>query len=313
MLFAELNREYSNLINYILVAKQNALHPSILTPANVISELSKTKRYLPPNTNYPVSLTVSNAYELMNLTSLSVYYMDSKVVFIVNIPINKNTEHVLYHLLPLPIHTRNNTFVFIKPDFDYLALSYNKLSYSPLTSIDCNTVSNITYIICPRERHIYNSYNHKICESELLLNNIELPKSCDIRMGLIENEVWYQLSEKNKWLYVVPYLTHVTIDCKKKGVFDLQINGTGFISLKSTCKAYTKSVTLNPTSDYSSSVESFITSMDIKLQNGNIDEMGIPSFDFTPLHSPISNLDELKTASFKLGQISSLVDEAVKT
>lgn len=50
VLFIELNKEYYNLIHSIIFAKQNILHPSILTPQLIITELVKTKRHLPQNT-----------------------------------------------------------------------------------------------------------------------------------------------------------------------------------------------------------------------------------------------------------------------
>lgn len=308
LLFTELNREYSNLIQSILFAKQNTLHPSILTPTKIMTELSKTKMFLPPNTNYPLPLSVLNAYELMDLLTLSVYYTESKLIFVIEVPITENDRYTLYHLLPVPTNTVNSTYVFIKPSYDYLALSLNKLLYTPLTTINCKTISNDTYI-CHRTKPLYNSYSHKICESELLINYGSIPKSCDVRLSIVDNEIWYKLRERNKWLYVAPRLTHVTIDCRDNGIFDLQIKGTGFLSLKTICKAYTQSVTLISTTEYSTSIQSFMPNFDITFENGNPNEPKIATFDFTPLHTPISNLDELKTASFKLDQLSSMIDQ----
>lgn len=309
LLFTELNREYSNLIHSILFARQNILHPSILTPQRIITELVKTRRYLPQNTNYPLHLSVLNAHELMNLLSMSVYYMDSKLIFVINVPITENNQFTLYHLIPIPTKTTNNTYIFIKPTFDHVAISFNKMHYSQVTLTSCKILSSNTYI-CYRDRPMYNSYMHKICETELIFNHVEMPKSCDIRIGIIENELWYQLTEKNKWLFVAPQITHVTLDCRKKGIFDIQIVNTGFLSIAPQCKAYTKSVTLLPTTEYSSTVDHFIPSFDITLDDNKPDEPRIPKLDFIPLHTPISNLDDLKTASFKLDQISDMVDQS---
>lgn len=52
LIFTELNREYSIAINSVLLAKQNLLHPSILNPHRIITELSKTKKYLGPTLKY---------------------------------------------------------------------------------------------------------------------------------------------------------------------------------------------------------------------------------------------------------------------
>lgn len=100
-IFTELNKEYSDLINSILFAKQNVLHPSILTPTRIISKLTRTRRYLPPSTSYPFPLKTTNTHEFFKILSLSVYYTDLKLIFLINIPITDDTKYTLYHLLPL--------------------------------------------------------------------------------------------------------------------------------------------------------------------------------------------------------------------
>lgn len=308
LISTELNREYSNLINSVLFMKQNILHPSILTPSRIINELSKTKRYLPMNTNYPFSLNKAYVHEILKLVTLSAYYMDSKLIFLVYIPIIDNESYTLYHLLPLPILSKNNTHIFIKPSSDYMTITLNKMSYSPLATLtDCKQSIEFTYI-CQRKEPIYNTLWHGNCETELLLNHVTIPKSCDIRITSIINEIWYQLIEQNKWLYVVPQITHITIDCHKKGLYDIQIKGTGFLTLTPSCKAYTKSVTLIPTVQLSSSISTFIPELNI-ITDSQQDEHPIPSLQFIPLNNPISNLDDLKTASFKLNQISLMADQ----
>lgn len=47
------------------------------------------------------------------------------------------------------------------------------------------------------------------------------------------------------------------------------------------------------------------------MQDKNSDVPRIPNFDFTPIHTPVSTLDDLKTASFKLKQISSIIEQSV--
>lgn len=311
IMFTELSREYSNLVNSILFAKQHTLHPSILTPNQIVRELSKTRKHLPTGTSYPVQLNKSNAYELLRLISLSVYYMDNKLIFVIYVPIAENTMFTMYHLLPVPMSSsNNNTYIFLRPSSDYMAITVNKMIYSLLFNLnDCKIISNQTYV-CLKTRPLYNTLGHGNCESELLQAHVGIPKSCDIRISSIENEIWYQLNEKNKWLYIVPNFTHITIDCAENGIHDLVLSGTGFFKLTTHCKAYTKSITLIPVIDFSSSTDSYLPDFDITLNEEK--SMSIPSFNFIPLHSPISNLDELKTASYKLEQISQLADQLSK-
>lgn len=178
--FTELNREYSNLIDSILLAKQNILHPSVLTPEQILTELSKSKRNLPPNTNYPTILNKANIYKILNTLTLSVYYMESKLIYLIHVPLIQNTPFILYKLFPLPKLTVNNTYIFIKPTNDYIAMSVNKLKYSLInTLLDCKTISNDN-IICPIHQPLSNTYSQPSCESELLINHVKMPQSCNI-------------------------------------------------------------------------------------------------------------------------------------
>lgn len=98
--------------------------------------------------------------------------MDSKLIFI-KVPITENGKFNLYHFVPLPTRTSNNTFIFINPTFDHIAISFNKMYYSEVTLPKCKTLVNNTYK-CYRERPLYNSYMHKISETELTLSHMEL-------------------------------------------------------------------------------------------------------------------------------------------
>lgn len=309
LIFTELNREYSIAINSVLLAKQNLLHPSILNPHRIITELSKTKKYLPSNTNYPVALNKANSHVLLKLISLVVYYTESKLIFLIYVPITENTIFNLFHLTPLPMSIGNNTYLFIKPNFDYITMTSTKRMYTPLNSlIDCKRSYNNTYI-CSRQTPLFNTYSKGICESELLVSHTSLPKVCDSRISILTNELWYQLNEKNKWLYVVPETVHVTIDCQRKGIFDIQIVDTGFLILSTHCDAYTKSVTLTPSQESSSSITSFLPDFDIISGTDKAKILKIDVLNLTPIQTPVMDLNDLKLASFKLDQISQLADQ----
>lgn len=312
LVFTEINKEYSTLIHSILLAKQNILHPSILTPNQLVKELGKTKKYLARNTGYPLPISRASAYELLKLCSLSVLYIDSKLIFLIYVPITDNNVFTLYHILPLPIPVgNNNTHMFINPSSDYISVSVNKMTFTPVDNLQkCKELSNNTYI-CPRENPLYNTFGQSNCETELLQNHISLPKSCDVRVSYITSEIWYQLKDVNKWLFVIPELTHMTVDCGQDGIHDITLYGTGFLTLSHICKAYTKSITLFTVNEQSSTVTSrsmsYLPTLDITLK---IDNTPILSpLDFQPINSQINDLNDLKTASIKLDQISKLADD----
>lgn len=189
-------------------------------------------------------------------------------------------------------------------------MTSTKRMYTPLNSlIDCKRSYNNTYTsICSRQTPLFNTYSKGICESELLVSHTSLPKVCDSRISILTNELWCQLNEKNKWLYVVPETVHVTIDCQQKGIFDIQIVDTGFLILRTHCDAYTKSVTLTPSQESSSSITSFLPDFDIISGTDKAKILKIDVLNLTPIQTPVMDLNDLKLASFKLDHISQLAD-----
>lgn len=186
----------------------------------------------------------------------------------------------VYHLLPLPISKGNNTYMFIKPQFYYLIIASIKIKHSSLNSLsNCKILSNHTHI-CLRKKPLYNTNSHSECHSELLMNHIEIPHTCDIRISFVDNEIGYQLTKnKNKWIYIyiVPQIRHITIDCDTKFLYDTAIVGTGFLSLTSFFKVYTRSVILIPSGEKTSSFLSYNPDFYITLDNNNSTEPIIPS------------------------------------
>lgn len=84
------------LIETILFSKSNILHPSILTPEGLVNELIKTTQYLSPSVSYSTRLEVSNGVHLLKTATISAYYADKKLIFIIS------------NLQPLQISTFTN-------------------------------------------------------------------------------------------------------------------------------------------------------------------------------------------------------------
>lgn len=143
LITTEVNNEISTIINSILFARNNAIHPLIITPEQFAIELEKTVPHLPSQTKYPLDLTQRSAPELLSISNLISYYMNDKLVFVIKIPLITQSDYDLYNVVPVPIRNTDNTFIFILPNFKYFMISSNKLHYTNIEDLSkCKGISD---------------------------------------------------------------------------------------------------------------------------------------------------------------------------
>jgi hypothetical protein len=113
------------LIEIIQMAKMGQLHPNLISPSELLEQLKDIKISLPTGTELLIELDIANAYELIRLSDLTVYFSNNKIVFIIILPLVYQNELTLYHLIPRPICKLNDCF-YIKPNYNFLAISKTK-------------------------------------------------------------------------------------------------------------------------------------------------------------------------------------------
>ncbi|KAM3962066.1 LOW QUALITY PROTEIN: uncharacterized protein ACR2FA_003747 [Aphomia sociella] len=129
-----INFNLVNIIDSILFGKQNIVHPSVLSPIELYYELSSNQNHIAQN--FPLPLHLDNIHTLLDISHISSFINDTKLIFVVRIPLVLLTEYNLYHLYALPTaHDINNpsSFAMINPTEKYLA--DDKLTYSILDSV----------------------------------------------------------------------------------------------------------------------------------------------------------------------------------
>lgn len=83
------------ILNSILFAKANILHPYVITPKKLYNELSNNGQ-LKRTTEFPVSLTLQNIHTIIDLSKLTVYYYNNKLMFIIQVPLMSPIKFNLY-------------------------------------------------------------------------------------------------------------------------------------------------------------------------------------------------------------------------
>lgn len=246
-----LSFQLEDLTNAIIISSQNILHPNILSPSQLYKELVDNDRYLPGNTEIPVTLSLDNIHLILSISKVACYYYKNKLVFVLQIPLASNDDFNLYHNLALPIphgSSNPNMFSLILPSNSYIAISKDKLSFCNLDNLDkCKTISS-EFFLCEIPMVLLTNGN-PTCESELLTKTISaIPAQCDTKTFVGELDIWKPLVN-NQWIFVQSHSSKVSIDCENSELREIIVSGTGILQTPKRCTVYTKSARLISSKD----------------------------------------------------------------
>lgn len=240
--------QVEDIVDAILFCNQNILHPSMLSPQQLYIELTNNIRHLPDNLKLPVILDFNTIHFVLSISKLICYYVNKKIVFVLQIPLVSPDEFMLYHNIALPTpHDSNkpNTFSLILPDSKFIAMTKDKLQFCNLDSIEnCKTTTSNNYI-CD-VTNVYASDAKPTCASELMSKIVnKIPTQCKTNFIYGKLDVWKPISN-NRWIYVQTEPNKISIDCINNKLYENSIIGTGTITIPRGCIAYCRSTTLLP-------------------------------------------------------------------
>lgn len=303
------------LINAILFAKQNVLHPSIITPKQVYQELTTNLNHLKQSKEFPLPLNLEDIHLLIDISTLDVFYINYKLVFILNIPLVSPHEYELYHVMPLPVvHPHgDNIYALVQPNRKYIGMMTNKQSYVQFDDIQgCKSLSK-EHFIC-KEINEYSTISNPSCESQLLTKVIKtLPSDCNSKLLYGNFEIWQKLTN-NRWIYIYSKPTKLTVDCLNNDIKEFQLKETGIVKLDKGCKGYANLIQITATSNLITNFSSPSIDFDITEDECCNREKINKSSDFmlNPLHIGNIQLDDLNLASIKLHTIQGNIEKAEK-
>lgn len=242
-LYTEILNQYSKettlLLNIIMNAHNGLINPQVLKPSELLTQLKDIKTNLPTNLNLPVEISTKNYFDFIKIIDLKIFYNNHLLVYVIHIPLIENIPFTLYRIINLPVHVKDNDFIFIQSTHEFLAVENNKQLYTFFNQnqIDkCKTIKQ--KLICQTNIPLSNNVKPN-CEFQLFTNGNIMPKNCEIKTVPIFNDIWHQLGNNNRWLYATHETIDLIINCQDD-VNNIRINGTGILTLKPNCKAFTK-------------------------------------------------------------------------
>lgn len=308
----DLNEKYDVIISSILFAKQNILHPSIITPNNLRNELIKVT--LNSDRQFPIPLNdYKNIHKYFSICKLSVIYNNEFLIFAIKIPLVENQMYNLYNLLPLPSRydEKSTVYSYVDTQYPYLLLSTTKTHYSRLRDLsNCKQISEEDYIC--EHLLILSTAEKPVCETNLINGlTTQVPEDCPTRTISAKIELIHPL-QTNSWLYIFSKKIIGSLSCDPSNVkiIDVELEEAGIIYLKPKCKLYTPLTVLTATSNKTVNYTNYVPDINIHLDDCCVkNEEYLKSEEMIPIDVSHINLDDLRYAKHKLEQFDEVLQQ----
>lgn len=288
--------QLEDITNSILFSKTNTLHSAVITPTELYNDLVSSIKYLPKLREFPTPLDLSNIHVITNLSELVSYILDSKLIFVLRIPLVYHIEFDFYKTIPVPIPhdtEKPDSYAMIIPTKPYIALSKDKSNYCSFEDLNiCKHALKHTYI-CDLPSSS-STVVDPICEIEIITKVVKtLPPQCKTKFLNGKIDIWQNINH-NKWIFVQSELTKITLDCESY-VRELTISGTGVLNMQPQCIAFCKNIKLFSRSDIVVNVSRI--SSDFNLINDSC--CNINTFQKAKIHVPAMNISNINLEYFQ--------------
>ncbi|XP_052745003.1 uncharacterized protein LOC128199454 [Bicyclus anynana] len=180
------------LENALTFSHLGRLHPSVVDPSYLVSELIKIERDINKNNlRLPYSPTVENIHLLEKAIIVKAYSTNESLNFVLEIPLVTNYPYSLLHLYSIP----NQQNIILIPKYPYLILGSNKFAYS---HEPCSMITEENSIC----RHLEwkSLKNSQDCIAQLLQH--ENPTNCTYAAADFEDNMIKQIKD-NSWIIII--------------------------------------------------------------------------------------------------------------
>ncbi|XP_026325845.1 uncharacterized protein LOC113234653 [Hyposmocoma kahamanoa] len=261
-----LSFDIDDINNIILFSKVNILHPTVLSPYQLFSELEQNKHFLPKHCELPLTLTINNVHDLIEISDILSFYYISKLVVVLKIPLVIPQIYDLYHTISIPAAydvSKPDTFVLIAPSKQYLAITNDRMFYSLIESVEkCKVVSNQCYVC--ELTSVFSTIANPTCETVLITEVVnKLPSLCQVRLVQGHIDVFQKLTN-NRWIFVQSEPGKGHFSCENEhNKYDEILFGTGVMFLPKGCKVFYKALQFRASQTIETNVTNFISNFNL--------------------------------------------------
>lgn len=302
----------SEIINSIAFARLGVLHSSIINPLDLLNSLKEISQSL-QKTNLPLPVYSSYIARYIDLIELEAYQSDTKIVFVLKIPLIEPESYTLYRVYPIPILDNHTEFHHIIPiTRSYIARDDDSMLYvTPQDLKKCKNL-NINQKICP-DLLPYPIDSDSICEAQLLRRTTStLPKTCQVSL-LYASDYNVEEIDSNLWLISISGPLPVTIKCIDKEVITKIIKTNSLLKLQPRCSSFIGSTRVQAKYLVDKHENLTYKSSPVQIPFKCCEHMPAKSAipQLKPLRLNKINTDDLKIAQHKLDHYSEELDKMI--
>jgi hypothetical protein len=299
--------QVNNIIESITFAKLKDTS-IIIKPEYLLNQLrSQTSQNLDHN-NFPLHPSVYALPVLTNLITLQAYQTNKRIVLILRIPLIEKEKYPLYHLYSIPPKdSKTNLFHTIILESKYVALSDNNRQYLKINSIEkCKDLQEETLLCSDLIPFLY---ENPPCEIEVLTRLTANKKCYPVLLDIEDYNV--QKVKTNKWIIIT--IKNLPITCSSGGPKADFINQNSILTMAPRCTAFISSIQVHAQEEkFSNYSEADVIPSIYYDCCENFTPPLNQRHQLKPLKINTLNLDDLKTADFKLNQYKDQLDNLGK-
>nr|QBI90365.1 protein-F [Trichoplusia ni single nucleopolyhedrovirus] len=255
---------YDQIKDAVEDAKDKRLSSAVITAEKLLEEMKNVSNHLPKGLSWPVPLHYDNMFELIDrIINIHVFItQERKLLFIIEVPLVNQQKYDVYQIVPIPFCVKSKCAIIL-PDSKYLGVSKDRRNFVRFDDTRESCRLGHDMILCYVPQVVHDSNQAQLCDIRIFLKNdkdINFEKDCDVRIGKFESEIFYKITDFNRWLYVLENEVDVNFDCLQKGDNSVSANtlvlspGIGIINAtgKHTCQLSTKRTFLTTIETYNS-------------------------------------------------------------
>lgn len=231
-----LENSINDILNAITFARLKIIHTSIITPRDLINSLNDISQVLTKD-NLPITPTFSNIAKYLEIIELHAFQKDSKIIFVLKIPLVESETYTLFEIFPLPTQdNRTGLHHVVVTSQKYIARDDDSMLYVTFSNIEKCKKLEFSTQLCEETLPLPID-NNAICEAQLLKQQMKMPKTCQTSIILAED---YNVKEidKNQWLVTISEPLPITTKCTGKEPVSSMIKRNSIVKLQPECSAY---------------------------------------------------------------------------
>jgi hypothetical protein len=134
-------------------------------------------------------------------------------------------------------------FTLIQPEKELIVHDNVKGFYAKLEQADIRQCKRIYVkeLICKQDFPLFSTHSSTDCEVLMLQPIWLIPQSCTQRIVDLRETFWVSVRD-NAWIYVAPVPERLTVLCVGQKPTDVEIKGSGVLTLLSDCTGYGNTV-----------------------------------------------------------------------